>query len=70
MFYCTAEDLGLALETVWLGDTLIDGEGEGRGGNEREKEVKLGEEKEEMEERYIVKDTCKSGKESLVNWLE
>lgn len=42
MFYCTAEGLGLALETVWLGDTLIDGEGEGRGGNEKGKRGKAG----------------------------
>ena len=73
LFYCTAGGPRLALETVWLGDTLTDGEGgggkEGKEGEgmKREKEVKVGEEKEEMEERYIVKDTYKIGKESLVN---
>ena len=46
------------------------GRGKEGEGMKREKEVKLGEEKEEMEKRYIVKDTCKSGKESLVNWFE
>ena len=40
-------------------------EGKEGEGMKREKEVKVGEEKEEMEERYIVKDTFKIGKESL-----
>ena len=46
-------------------------EGGGGGGNEKGKGVKVGEEKEEMEERYVYskRHLQKIGKETLINWL-